>query len=471
MTQIELVGRESEISTLNACAKSAQSEFAVVFGRRRIGKTFLVNQTFKGKFDFCYVGGHHLNEREQLKNFSEALKSYSKALFAPTLEDWFDAFRQLQVYLESLNKSKKKIIFIDEMPWIDTPYSGFVKALENFWNGWAAMRNDIFLVASGSATSWMAEKLFENQGGLYNRITAQIYLRPFTLHEVELYLKSKNCLWDRFQIAQAYMIFGGVPFYYSLVNPKLSLAQNVDELFFAKNGRLRREFDELYNVLFSQGDKYIAVAKLLAGKPQGLCRDEIIKGIGIQGGAITKMLANLEHSDFIQSYASFGNKKKGTIYKLTDFFSLFYFKFLENNRSGDVRFWSNSLNTPAINSWQGISFERLCLLHTEQIKKKLGITGIRTEMSTWKNKTSQIDLIIDRADRIINLFEIKFSINKYSIAAKYAEKLRNRISEFQSSSKTRKGILHTFITTFGVLNAEGSSLVNSEIVLDDLFEK
>ena len=469
MSDNKLIGRFNELSLLEACVKSSRSEFAVIYGRRRIGKTFLVNQTFKDKFDFCYVGGHHLEEAEQLQKFAEALKKYGNAAFLPKLADWFEAFNNLQQILEA-SKSKKKIIFIDEMPWIDSPNSKFIKALESFWNGWAALRDDIFFIASGSATSWMAENLFENQGGLYNRITAKIYLRPFTLNEVEEFCKNKGGNWDRYQITEAYMVFGGVPYYYSLIDFKKSLAQNIDFMFFNKGGQLTNEFNELYSALFSSADRYLAVVRLLASKPKGLTRDDILRATKIQGGLLTKILLNLERSDFIQGIAAFGKKKKGIVYRLTDFFSIFYFKFVEENRSRDTQFWTHSLNTPALNAWHGLTFETICLMHSEQIKNKLGISGMLTSISCFQNRNVQIDLIIDRADRIINLCEIKFSTEPYPISPKYAEHIRTRMAEFRAETKTRKGIANTFITTYGILNANSSSLVNSEVVLEDLFK-
>lgn len=469
MKEKKLIGRANEVTLLEACINSNRSEFAVIYGRRRIGKTFLVNQTFGDRFDFCYVGGHHLGESEQLQIFAEAIKKYGKASFLPKLSDWFAAFSNLQQILEA-SKSKKKIIFIDEMPWIDTPHSKFVKAFETFWNGWAALRDDIFLIASGSATSWMAENLFENQGGLYNRITAKIYLRPFTLSEVEEFCKNSGGNWDRYQITEAYMVFGGVPYYYSLIDFKKSLAQNIDSMFFNKGGQLTNEFNELYSALFNSADRYLAVVRLLASKPKGLTRDAILKASKIQGGLLTKILLNLERSDFIQGIAAFGKKKKGIVYRLTDFFSIFYFKYVEENRSRDSQFWTHSLNTPAINAWHGLTFETICLMHSEQIKKKLGISGMLTSESCFQNKNAQIDLIIDRADRIINICEIKFSTTLYPFSAKYAEKIRTRMAEFRAETGTRKGIVNTFITTYGILDANSSSLVNSEVVLDDLFK-
>ena len=468
MMKPDIIGRDAEIEMLENCVSSPRSEFVVVYGRRRVGKTYLVNQVFKERFNFRYVGGQHLSEEEQLQNFATALVEYGRLSFVPLLKNWLDAFSLLQKILGS-SRSKKKIVFIDEMPWIDNAGSNFVKALENFWNGWANLREDIVFIASGSATSWMADHLFENQGGLYNRITAKIYLHPFTLAEVERYVKKAHGNWDRYQIAEAYMTFGGVPYYYSLLDFNKSIAQNIDAMFFSKNAQLSNEFNDLYYALFNSAEKYLAIVRLLAEKPGGLTRDEILKAVSLQGGALTNVLLNLERSDFIQSSAAFGKKKKGIVYKLTDFFSLFYLKFVEGNLSRDSYFWTHSLNTPKINSWKGVAFENICLAHTEQIKKKLGIQGMLSSISCFRNKNAQIDLIIDRADRMVNLCEIKFCTDLFVITKEYADKLRFRAAEFKQETKSRKGILNTFITTFGVHNGSGNSLVNSEVLLDDLF--
>ncbi len=465
-----LIGRKKEIQIIESCYTSAQSEFVVVYGRRRVGKTFLINQTLKNRFAFCFVGGHRLNEGEQLKAFSMVLKEYSQSTFNPQLNSWAEAFEALKQYLKSIPSGNKKVIFIDEMPWIDTPKSKFIDALEQFWNGWAALQNDIFLIASGSATSWMADKLFVNQGGLYNRITHQIYLRPFNLNEVEEYLLNKGCTWDRYQILQSYMTFGGVPFYYNLLNTNNSLVQNIDDLFFSKNARLRNEFDELYNVLFNSADKYISIVSVLSENRMGLTRNEILQKTKIQGGGLTKMLENLEKCDFIISFSHYNHKVKDSVYKLSDMYTLFFLKFIKNDKSKDSKFWTHNSNRPSISSWYGLTFELICLLHSDQIKKALGISGMATSISTWRDSDSQIDLIIERADRMINLCEIKFSVLPYTIDKEYREHLIQRAALFKDATKNRNGILQTFITTYGVTRNQNSSFINNQITMDSLFE-
>ena len=270
MENRSIIGRDREMAELQRCLDSDRSELVIVYGRRRVGKTFLVDQFFNETYDFTFVGGHKLSQRIQLRNFAKALKKAMKERTMRKFTDWFDAFDTLEEYLESLPSTRKKVVFIDEMPWIDSLRSNFTEAFENFWNGWAARRKDIMFIASGSATSWMIDNLVENQGGLHARITCQIYLRPFTLNETEQYLQGHGCLWDRFQIAQCYMFFGGVPFYLSLLDTKDSLAQNVDRLCFARGGALRLEFDELYNALFTNAEKYVDIVRLLAERRCGV---------------------------------------------------------------------------------------------------------------------------------------------------------------------------------------------------------
>ncbi len=469
----ELIGRVSECEQLNECLKSQRSEFIIIYGRRRIGKTFLVKKFFDQKFSFYFTGAHNMPYVNQLERFAASIKKYSKSKITPQPKDWYQAFDCLVEYLESLPEGQRKVIFIDEMPWIDTHKSDFVTALENFWNSWAALRDDIVFIACGSATSWLSDKLIENQGGLHNRITRRIYLRPFTLNECEKYLQCINCVWDKYQIVQCYMILGGVPFYYSLLNPKESLVQNIDSLFFKKSAKLQGEFDELYSALFASADKYIAVVKELSLKREGLTRNEIMQSTGISGGGLTRIIDNLEKCDFISGYSNFNNKNKNIIYRLTDFYTLFYFHFIESKKQIDPKFWEHNYMSPKINAWQGYTFELVCLTHIEQIKVSLGISGISTSVSAWRGTyagaNTQIDLIIDRGDRIINICEIKFSSEPYVITKDYEAKLRLRNAIFKSQTKTRKALATTFITVYGVMKNIHSGVVQNEVTAEELF--
>lgn len=478
MDERNIIGREKEMAELQRCLESNRSELVIVFGRRRVGKTYLVDQFFGEQYDFTFVGGHKLAQRVQLRNFAKSMKKATGAKAAPKFSDWFDAFDALEDYLGSLPQDRKKVVFIDEMPWIDARRSDFVAAFENFWNGWAARRHDILFIASGSASSWMIDKVVENPGGLHARVTSQIYLRPFTLKETEEYLKSKGCVWDRYQILQCYMFFGGIPFYLSLLDTSLSLVHNVDNLCFDKGGALRLEFDELYTALFSDADNYISIVKALASHRQGLTKTELAAMTKINGDKLKKVLKNLERCDFIMRFKYFGKETQDTLYKLVDFYTLFYYKYIEpNTDTYDDQWWSHHYNSRSIESWQGLTFELVCLMHIKQIRQALGISGVATEVSAWFNKGekgsnvrgSQIDLIISRADRIIHLCEMKFSQAPYHITRDYAEKIRNRMGLFCVRTKTKEALASTFVTTFGVENASETSVVNSEVTMNELF--
>lgn len=472
----ELIGRTRECAELAQCVASDRSELVIVYGRRRVGKTFLIEEFFNRQFDFRYVGAHGMTTRRQLRNFAHVLGSYSKQKY--DFKDWDEAFYALEDYLTELPADRKIIVFIDEMPWMDSGRSNFVSALENFWNGWAMTRRNIMLIATGSATSWMRDKLVANKGGLHARITARIHISPFTLQETEQYLERRNIEWDRYHITQAYMLLGGVPFYYSLLSPTLSLVQNIDELFFGNDATLKTEFDELYTALFNNTDQYLAVVKLLSDSKRGLTCTEIAKSLNFNGGKISSIIKNLERSDIIEQWRQFGNKKRGTVYRLTDFYTLFFYKFVESNHSKDASWWSNNLNSRSIESWMGNSFELVCMKHHAQIKEALGIRGMSTEMSTWQvlpNETdstqgAQIDMIIERADRIIHLCEMKFSQDVYHITKEYDKHIRERVGLFKYVTGTKKTVVNTFVTTYGVANGKYSSIVHSNVVLDDLFK-
>ncbi len=478
MQQI-IIGREKEKEAINRCMNSARSEFVIVYGRRRVGKTFLVDNYFQGKYDFTFVGGHRLTKAKQLRAFAKALKKAAGLERQPKFADWMDAFDALEEYLESLPAERKKVVFIDEMPWIDTPQSEFVEALECFWNGWGARRRDIVFIASGSASSWMMDKLVENPGGLHARITCNIYVRPFTLKETKEYLLSQGMILDDYQILQLYMILGGVPFYLSLLDPSKSILSNIDRLFFRKNGELRTEFDELYNAIFNKSDKYLEVVELLNKHKEGLTYNQIQKATKQDGNRLTTIIRNLERCDFIVSYVQFGNKVRGTIYRLIDFYTLFYYKFIGRQNSKDERWWTNNYDSRSVMSWQGVSFELVCLTHLQQIKQALGISGISTSASAWRYTASkensedngaQIDLVIDRGDHTINLCEIKFSTGQYIVSEEYEKHIRHRIMLFREKTRTTKALVPTFVTTFGVANGIHRSIVGKEVVAKDLFE-
>lgn len=455
--------------------ESERSEFVVVYGRRRIGKTFLVRRFFKDNYAFSFVGKHEMRREQQLAEFAKELMCYSHSAFVPQLKNWTEAFDALQRLLETYNIPGKKVVFFDEMPWMDTPKSDFVSALENFWNGWANMRDDIVLVACGSATSWMVDKLLHNQGGLFNRITQKIYLRPFKLSEMEQYLDEKHFGWNRYQIAQCYMILGGIPFYLTLLNPKLSLLSNIDELFFADaHAMLRTEYNELYSTLFKRPDNYLAVIRMLTERKEGFTRKEINEKTKLGGAALSKILSDLEQCDFIFSYARYGNAKNNAIYRIKDFYTLFYYKYVNGIDTKDSLRWTHLSSTPQVSSWQGFSFELLCLLHLDEIKKALGIDRILNDASAWRSRqpeqNTQIDLVIERADHNINLCEMKFSSGMYAIDKGYEQKLRECMSIFLAETMTRCSTRITMVTTYGVLQNKHSGIVNDEVLLDDLFE-
>lgn len=470
-----LIGRNAERAELDECMKSDKSELVVLYGRRRIGKTFLIRNYFNDQFAFSFTGAKDFTKVQQLDSFSKALQQYSGAIARPELSSWIDAFDHLERLLRIDHREGKKVVFLDEMPWIDTQKSGFIAALANFWNSWAAHRGDIVLIACGSATSWIVDKLLHNKGGLFNRVTRHLYLRPFTLGEVEQYLDHYNFGWDRYQITQCYMALGGVPFYLTLLRPEYSLAQNIDRLFFSGvNAQLRVEYGELFSSLFNKPTRYVAVVKALTKHIEGLTRSEISQHTSISGERLTDILNDLERCDFIFSLSRYGNKKNNKVFRIKDFYSMFYFRFVEDCMPMGNSSWSQQLNSSRVQAWEGLAFEIVCLLHEKYIKKALGISVILSSVSTWRSKSpdshSQIDLVIERADRIINLCEIKFCRDQYNISKDYATRLLNRKSQFVAETGTRYATQLTMVTPFGIMKGKNASMIASQVVIDDLFD-
>lgn len=471
-----IIGRKEELQILNDVYHSSDSEFVAICGRRRIGKTYLVKEYYEKELVFQTAGMANSGMKEQIKTFyNDMLLAGLTAISHEKPKDWIDIFFLLRQLIDSF-PNQRKVILLDELPWMDTPKSGFLQALEHFWNSWACGRHDIVLVVCGSATSWMMDKLINNHGGLHNRLTRRIFLRPFTLLETEQFLLRKGFHISRYDTATLYMIMGGVPYYLNMLQPHLSIAQNIDTLFFNHYGAMYEEFRNLYAALFKNSDDYIKVVKALCTKKSGLTRNEIIETAKLNtGGGLTTILNNLEYCGFIRKYNSPSmSKADGIFYQLIDFYTLFYFRFLEQvNTRTPMKTWSDIQGRQEFNTWKGLTFEMLCLHCIDQIKTKLGINGIATNEYPWRSNkekgNAQIDLIIDRADNCINLCEMKFSINEYSIDAEYERNLRNKIAVMMEMSGHKKSVLLTMITTYGIERNSHSSIVNSVITLDELF--
>jgi hypothetical protein len=392
----------------------------------------------------------------------------------PFPKDWFWAFQHLSNYLETLPPGQK-VIFLDELPWFDTPQSGFISALEHFWNSWASARRDILLIVCGSAASWMLHNLINNRGGLHNRVTHRIRLEPFTLAECAAYFTQKSAAYGHYQLVQLYMVTGGIPFYLEQVDPGKSIPQNINDLGFLPDGFLRTEFDNLYASLYRNADRHVAVVEALAQKSKGMGREELLQKAKLsKGGSATKILNELEESGFIRKYPAYDKREKNAVFQLADFYSLFYLRFIRNTSSLDHQNWISGLDSPEYRSWSGYAFEQVCLAHIDQIKQALGIAGVQTATSAWTGEKdgqkAQIDLVIDRRDQVVNLCEMKFSIQPFTIDKAYSNVLRNKIGLFKTITATNKAIFLTMITTFGLNRNEYSmSLVQNELTMEVLF--
>ena len=471
-----LVGRIEEQRELRRYCESRRSEFVVVYGRRRVGKTFLVREYFGNRFAFYATGIAGASTAAQLRAFSLALDS-QRGEPGTRPADWFDAFEQLKLLLQREQVPRdylggKRVVFIDELPWLDTPRSNFKAALELFWNGWASAQPDILLIVCGSATSWIVKNLLEERGGLHNRITGRLHLKPFTLGECERYFSLNGMAMSRLQMVETYMVFGGIPFYLDLMDRRLSPAQNVDYLCFARDGALHNEFNELYRSLFKHADRHIKVVRALAKHPGGMSRAEVEKQSGVTGGGtLTDTLTELERCGFVRRYRDFSHKSKDALFQLVDPFTLFHLRFVEN--SDDEHYWTNHLLSGARRSWSGRAFELVCLLHVAQIQTALGISGLASTPCAWRSAASepgaQIDLVLDRADGVVNLCEMKFCQAEFVIDKAYAGNLCNKLEAFARETGTRKALHLTMVTACGVARNQHGGIVQSEVDADALF--
>lgn len=462
-----IIGRKNEQSELLRLLDSEQAEFIMVYGRRRVGKTYLIRETFQNRFTFYMTGMNGVSLSEQLQNFSSSLVLASGNSNNPKPESWFEAFEQLRNYLQNLD-SPKKIVFLDELPWMDSKDSKFLPALEHFWNSFASATKNIKLVVCGSAASWMVKKIVENHGGLHNRITYKLKLNPFDVSETKEFLESKNIYWDNRDISECYMALGGIPYYLNLLSSKLSLAQNLDALFFSETPLLDGEFNSLYASLFLHSEEYISIIGILSRKKVGFTREEIISHLKVKdGGGITRKLTELEQCGFIRKYKALG--KVPHMYQLIDFFSLFYFSFLEKGNDYDKDTWMHLQNSSTYKTWCGLSFERFCIAHAEKIKTILGISGISTKTYSFYSPEAQVDMVIERGDRVVNLFEMKFTDLAYSLDKKDAESLENKMLCLRSKMKKKQNIMNILVTTVPMIQSTYSSrLIQRNITIDEI---
>lgn len=470
-----IVGRKKEIAQIDQYYKSGKAEFIAVYGRRRVGKTFLVRQYFKNQFAFDMTGVMEGSKAEQMTAFHTALKAYGYK--GTKNQNWIDAFFALRQLLESrIEEGKRCVVFIDELPCLDTQKAGFVNALGHFWNNWANWQSEIMLIVCGSATSWMVRNIIDNHGGLHDRITHEIHLHPFTLSETEEFFAKNGFVWNRLSIIQTYMAVGGVPYYMSLFDRKDSPATGLDRLFFSENAELKKEYRRLFSSLFKNPQPYLEIISLLAKHPEGMTREEISVGLKTSNnGRLGDMLTDLIYCDFLRKYNVREKKIKAAsgIYQLVDFYTIFYNTFASKNIV-EEHFWTRNVNTLEINTWHGLAFERVCKAHMQQIKAALGFASVSTEFYTWKSKQTeegaQIDIVIDRADNTINICEVKFSEDLYSLNKEEYMKIQNRIKAFKEVTGTRSSIIPTMITTFGMKDGMYSDQIIAKVDMDDLFE-
>ena len=464
---MNIVGRKEGMKELQRIYDSGSSEFVVVYGRRRVGKTYLIREFFHDDFVFYATGVARGNKTEQLAQFNSSLARYGDSEDQTAPENWFLAFGRLEK-LVAKSRKQRKVIFLDELPWMDTPKSDFVKALEMFWNVWASARNDIVLIVCGSAASWMVGNVIRNRGGLHNRLTCKLKLNPFTLSETKEYLLSQKIKWDNLSIAECYMILGGIPYYLHLLDKSRSLAQNIDRLFFSESALLEDEFDNLYNSLFAKSEEYVRIVEALAKKKSGFTRDEIVARSGLSnGGGLTRKLDALEQCGFIRKYKAFG--EVSYTFQLIDFFTLFYFQFVKGRNTVDSDTWQHLVATNSYKTWRGLAFEKLCFAHLPKIKSVLGISGVLTNTCSYYSSQAQVDMIIERADRAVTVCEMKCSDEPYALTKVEYEKIANRLSVLREYYK-RKNIFFAMITSFGLVrNSYAINYVQNEIILDDLF--
>lgn len=493
-----IIGRTKEIRELNELYNSKEAEFVAVYGRRRVGKTFLIDEALEGKITFRHAGLspveiENLQDEKKSKSVMKLqLKHFYMSLLRHGMKkshqpaSWLEAFYMLEDLLEKMDASKRQVVFLDELPWMDTPRSGFVTAFEGFWNTWACHRHNLMLVVCGSATSWIQDNFINNHGGLYGRTTREIHLSPFTLKECEEFYRSRGVKWSRYDIAQSYMVMGGIPYYMKYVEKGMSIDQAVNALFFDERARLKDEYDRLFASIFSKPEEMKAIIEAMSKRHSGWTRQEILEMTGLSdNGAFSKMLKALVASDFAVSYVPFGMGNSDEHFKLTDPFCWFWLHFVKGKKRLAADFWKGDASQSVV-TWRGIAFEELCWCHWRQIKRALGIEGVVTELSAWAKRGdedpstgsgtelstgTQIDMLIKRNDHVMNMCEMKFYNEEFSVDKAYHKVLVHRENLLEKALPKRMVVHPTLITTEGLKYNEYSGDFQKVVVLDELFEE
>jgi len=457
---MNFIGREDELSILEREYSKPYSSFVAVYGRRRIGKTELINHFLAQKegVSFSVTGAYDVKLKFHLENFSNKL-SLAFGGKEEKFKSWSRAFWALQREIERVSpKIEGKIsIFIDELPWLaQMKDNGFKGALSLFWNDFASKRDDIFLVVCGSATSWIISHIIDDHGSLANRITAQIHLEVFSLKETKTFLEQQGHkgLSDK-TVMDYYMVLGGVAHYLKMLNPSLSFVQNIQILFFEKNGLLRTEYHRLFRSLFKNHETHELVIDYLANSWSGERLSDLAKRKGLSKGVLlSTALKELEASNLITKRYKYKQIKRDVIYGVSDPFVYFFNRWVKE--SSQIDFMGNSHYFQAIyksqpyKSWCGFAFESICHQHILEIKRALGIEGVYTQNYYWKNENAQIDILLERADDVINIIECKYHIQPFTITKKYAKELENKEISFQESSKYVGSIQIVMLTSAGL---------------------
>ena len=469
-----IIGRKEEIRELEKCERSKKSELICVYGRRRVGKTYLVEQTYADYFAFRATGVESGNTRTQLKSFKQRLEEAGdKEKRIPA--NWFEAFSRLEKVLSAKETKRsvhgKKIVFFDEFPWFATARSDFLEAFGEFWNRCGTVGRDYLFIICGSATSWIIKNVLEDSGSLYDRVTSQIFLRPFTLRETEMYMQDREFGWSRRQIAECQMVFGGLPYFFSLLNPDESLNWNIDALIFKPHALLRHESKKLLEATLKKSTAYNAIMECLSSHLYGMTKAECFESLDISQGTFSRAVDDLVKCGYVHESVDYYSKGHPLRLSLVDPFLLFHYKFLAKGISEKTRFENFKSDTGKYTNWRGHAFEILCMYHIDSIKNALGISGVQTNEYAWisEKNEAQIDLCIERDDGIINLCEEKYTDTAFSVSPEYEKNLLKKRDIYREETKTDKALKIVVISAEDIAGKANTEHITRVLTLDDLF--
>lgn len=409
------VGRELELKKLRAIGEADEPSIVVVYGRRRVGKTELLEQAFRHRNILKFEGIEGLSEKDQYANAMRQLAKYvgEDLLTKVQITSWSEFFDLVARY----TKEGTWTIYLEELQWLANYESKLLSELKYAWDNQFRRNPKLLLILCGSAPSFMLEKVVHSKA-LYNRSQHEIHLQELSISETKLFLKNRS---DR-EIFNAYLSVGGIPEYLKWVDKESSVFQGLCTHAFTSGSFFSREFEKIFTSSLANNKHYREIIETLS-RCKFLSREELAEKLKLtSGGTLSILLTDLEKCGFISKYCPYNLSNSSNVirYAIADNYLHFYFNFIrpiqskiENGDYNEVP--QSAIKMDSYAKWLGFAFERWCRKYSRVIAKILGFSGVQYRSGAYFSRATnkkdpgyQIDLVFDRADKVYTICEMKY---------------------------------------------------------------